>query len=163
MKNKVVELIEQKQLGWSASHFDKTGRKFVNLLTDVLRYVDGCHKTLEGRRLAVPHVFCDVSGFNNPESHGYRRVPMEAMKLRTFASSLFNVGKEPWIRYMRWSDIREAVTNLVTKLSSYCDLDEQRVKVASQHQSLVPIRSPSVALTFEVLSPSKSSYPSYTE
>ena len=45
MKNKVVELIEQKQLGWSASHVDMTVCKFGILLTDVLCYVDGCHKT----------------------------------------------------------------------------------------------------------------------
>ena len=36
MKNEVVKLIEQKQLGWSALHIDTTGHKFVNLFTDVL-------------------------------------------------------------------------------------------------------------------------------
>jgi hypothetical protein len=36
MKNKVVDLLEQKQLG---SHIDTTGHKFIDLLTDVLWYV----------------------------------------------------------------------------------------------------------------------------
>ena len=164
MKNTVVELIEQKQLGWSASHVDMTGRKFVDLLTDVLWYIDGCHKTLEGRRLSVPHVFSDICGFNKPESHGHKRVPMEAIKLRTFSTSLFKIGEEPWLSHVRWSNIKEAITNLATNLSSYCDyLDKQRVRVASQHQSLVPIRSPSVAQEFLFFKPSQSSHPSYTE
>ena len=66
---------------------------------------------LEGCRLAVPYVFSDISVFNNPGSHGHRRGPMEAMKLHTFAS------EEPWISHMKWSDIREAVTNLVTNFT----------------------------------------------
>ena len=66
MKNKVIDLLEQKRLGWSASYVTTTGRKFVDLLTDVLWYLDGCHKTFEGRRLSVPHIFCDISGFNKP-------------------------------------------------------------------------------------------------
>ena len=126
MKNKVVELLEQKQLGWSSSHIDTTGCKFVDLLTEVLWYIDGCHKTLEGRRLSVPHVFSEICGYNKPESHGHKRVPMEAMKLRTFATSLFKISEKPSISHVRWSDIKEAITNLATNLSSYCDyLDKQ--------------------------------------
>ena len=37
MKNKVVELLKKKQLGWSSSDVDTTGPKFVDLLTEVLR------------------------------------------------------------------------------------------------------------------------------
>lgn len=36
MKNKVIDLLEQKQLGGSAPYVDTTERKFVDLLTDVL-------------------------------------------------------------------------------------------------------------------------------
>ena len=48
INNKVVELLEQKQLGWISSYISTTGRKFVDLFTEVLWYIDGCHKTLEG-------------------------------------------------------------------------------------------------------------------
>ena len=52
---------------------------------------------------------------------------MEAMKLRTFATSLFKIGEEQWISLMRWSDIKEAITKLATNLSSYCDyLDKKK-------------------------------------
>ncbi len=91
MKNKVIDLLEQKQLRWSSSYVDTTGRKFVDLLTDVLWCLDGCHKALEGRRLSVPHVFSEISGFNKPESHAHKRVPMEATRLRTFSTSLFKI------------------------------------------------------------------------
>ena len=36
MKNKLIELLEQKQLGWSPDCVQTTGRKFVDLVTDVL-------------------------------------------------------------------------------------------------------------------------------
>lgn len=160
----MIELLEQKKLGWSSSHIDTTGRKFVDLLTDVLWYIDGCHKTLEGRRLSVPHVFTELCGFNKPESHGHKRVPVEATKLRTFATSLLKISEEPWVSHMRWSDIKEAILNLAFNLSSYCDyLDKQRVRVASQHESLVSIRSHSSGQTFVLLIPSQSSNASYTE
>ena len=121
MKNKVIDLLEQKQLGWSASYVDTTGRKFVDLLTDVLWYLNGCHKSLEGRRLSVPHIFCDISGFNKPESHDHKQIPMEATRLRTFVTCLFSINKELWIANMRWADAKESITTLATNLSSYCD------------------------------------------
>ena len=93
MNNKVVELLEQKQLGWISSYINTTGRKFVDLLTEVLWYIDGCHKTLEGRRLSVPHIISEICGYNKPEIYSHKRVPIEAMKLCTFATSLFKIGE----------------------------------------------------------------------
>ena len=93
MKNKIIYLLEQKQLGWSAPYVDTTECKFVDLLTDALWYLDGRHKTFESRRLLVPHIFCDISGFNKPESHGHKQVPMEATRLRTFATCPFRINE----------------------------------------------------------------------
>ena len=117
MNNKVVELLEQKQLGWISSYINTTRCKFLDL-TKILWYIDGCHKTLEGRRLSVRHIISEICGYNKPEIHSHKRVPMEAMKLCTFATSLFKIGEEPWISNVRWSDIKEAITNLATNLSA---------------------------------------------
>ena len=72
MRNKMVELLERKQLEWSSSNVSMTGHKLIDLLTDALWYIDGCHKTLEDCRLSVPHIFSEICGLNKPESHGHK-------------------------------------------------------------------------------------------
>ena len=83
---------------------------------------------------------------------------MEVMKLRTFATNIFKISEEPWISHVRWSAIKEAITNLVTTLSSFYDYLDKRVRVASQHQSVVPMPSPSVAQAFVHLNRSNSEW-----
>ena len=74
-------------------------------MTDVLWYVDGHEKTLASRNIVVPDALTGFSGFNKPESHGHKRIPMEASKLRTFSRDLFSMSEEPWLNRNMWSNI----------------------------------------------------------
>jgi len=51
MKNRLIQVLKEKELGWSADCAKTTGVKFVELMTDVLWYVDGHGKTLESTSL----------------------------------------------------------------------------------------------------------------
>ena len=160
MKNKLIELLEQKQLGWSPDCVQTTGRKFVDLMTDVLWYTDVHAKTLESRSLAIPSLFSDFSGFNKPENHGHKQPPMEATKLRTYSLNLFRISEEPWLNKTRWLEVNQAIKAFASNLAFYCDyLDQQRKKATEHHQSLVPVRLPSEAESFRVLNPSLSTKP----
>ncbi len=92
LKNKVVEWLEQKNLGWSTAYVDSYGLKYIELLPEILWYLDGHTKSLEGRSLAIPSLFADFSGFNKPEQHSHKSTPMEATKLRTYSSNLFSIS-----------------------------------------------------------------------
>ena len=65
-----------------------------------------------------PVFFSRFSGFNKPESHGHKRKPMEAAKLRTISKSLFSLSEEPWLDQ---SQIKAAIVDLAKNVSSYVD------------------------------------------
>ena len=116
MKNKLIESLEQKQLGWSPDCVQTTGRNFLDLMTDVLWYTDRHAKTLESRGLAIPSLFSDFSGFNKLESHGHKQPPMEATKLHTCNMNPFSISEEPWLNKARWSEVNQAIKALASIL-----------------------------------------------
>ena len=164
LRNTIIDLLDRKRVGWTAAYVQTTGNRFVELLTDVLWYLDGHTATLEGRRLSVPGLFSDLTGFNKPESHGHTRAPMEASKLCTYSGALFRTTEEPRLGKSNWSEFNVATKALATNLSSYCSyLYQQREKVTKHHQSLVPIRAPTEAQSFMVISPQACTSPVHTE
>ena len=126
MKNRLIQVLKEKELGWSADCVKTTGVKFVELMADVLRYVDGHGKTLESRSLTIPYLFSELPGYNKPESHGHKRTPMEVSKLYTYSMNLFSISEEPWMMKAKWSETNQAVKKLASNLSSYCDYLSQQ-------------------------------------
>ena len=102
----------------------------------------------------LPVFYSRFSGFNKPESHGHKRKPMEAAKLRTISKSLFSLSEEPWIDQSKWSQIKAAIVDLAKNVSSYVDqLDQQRTRVNTNHSLTTPVRSLSEAESFIVIRP----------
>ena len=146
LKNSVIDFLEDSNLGWSAAYVQVCGDRFVEILTEALRYLD-CHQsTLDARCLSLPSIFSTFSGFNKPENHGHKRKPMEAAKLRTISKSLFSLSEEPWLDQSKWSQIKTAIVDLAKNVSSYVDqLDQQRARVNTNHSLMTPVRSLSEA------------------
>ena len=46
LRNQFIDLLEEQKLGWSNDTVESTGKKFVNVLTDILWYVDGYEQTI---------------------------------------------------------------------------------------------------------------------
>lgn len=154
LKNKFIDFLNEEGVGWSADCVETTGKKFVGVMTDILWYLDGHEKTLMDRGITVPSLFAGFSGFNKPESHGHKRIPMEATKLRTFSQNLFSISEEPWLSRSIWSSINDTIKDLASNLSSYCDyLDHQRKRSNDRHLSPVLIRASPEAEKFTILSP----------
>ena len=61
MKNKLIDVREQKQLGRNSSYVDTTRCVFVYRVIDVLWCINSCHDALEGHRLSLPYVFIVIS------------------------------------------------------------------------------------------------------
>ena len=87
LKNKFIDFLDEQGLGWSPDAVE-TGKKLVDVLTDVLWYIDVHENTLMSRNITIPSLYARFSGFNKPESPGHKRIPMDASKLRTFSQNL---------------------------------------------------------------------------
>ena len=154
LKNAFVTLLDEQGLGWSPDSVETTGKKFVDVMADVLWYLDGHEKTLMDRGIAVPSLYAGLSGYNRPESHGHKRIPMETTKVRTLSQNLFRISEEPWLSRKMWSSINGTVKDLAANLSSYCDyLDEQRKKSNDRHLSPVLVRASPEAEKFTIFCP----------
>ena len=123
MKNRLIQVLKEKELGWSADCVKTTGVKFVELMTDVLWHVDGQGKTQSHNSLPVFRViWLQQTRKSWAQAHTY----MEVSKLRTYSMNLFSISQEPWMIKAKWSETNQAVKDLASNLSLYCDyLDQQ--------------------------------------
>ena len=86
LENSIINFLKDNNLGWSAAYVKACGDRFVEILTEVLWYLDGHQNTLDARCLSLPSLFSRFLVLTN-QSHGHKRKPMEATKLRTITKT----------------------------------------------------------------------------
>ena len=64
LKNDIIDFLDKKKLGWSASYSQQCGKSFVNMLADVMWNIDGNHHTLHDRGHGVPALLGQFKGYN---------------------------------------------------------------------------------------------------
>ena len=65
LKNSIIGFLAKNKLGWSASYAEQCGKAFVNILSDVLWYIDGNHRTLKDHGHCVPALFEAFQGIGS--------------------------------------------------------------------------------------------------
>lgn len=149
LKKDLITWLHDKKLGWTADLVHSTGANFVAALTDCLWYIDGHIDTMVSRSCSIPKQFLQFQGYNNPEKSKHRRRDTENMSasvLDTHASVLNSFLLQPWLDSSTWKPMKGAVCDLADAVSKYAAyLQEKKIEVQENHQSLVPVRPASDA------------------
>ena len=101
LKNNIIGFLAKNKLGWSASYAEQCGKAFVNILSDVLWYIDGNHHTLKDRGHGVPSLFEAFQGYNRPEISKKRRIDsskLQSSSLLSYSASLFNLSGNSYMK-----------------------------------------------------------------
>ena len=91
MKNDLLDFLERNKLGWTASYIQQCGESFVNMLANVLWYIDGNHQTLADCGHGVPALFAAFKKYNQPENRKKKKIDhtkLKASELLAHSSAL---------------------------------------------------------------------------
>ena len=98
--NDVRESLDKKGLGWSSSQINSTGKRFLDLLSSTMFYLDQFRSYFVGRGLRLPHILGLKDVYNDPKSHGHAAASPLAVKtqdiLRKHADVLLSIMESPW-------------------------------------------------------------------
>ena len=144
LKMEVINWLEKNDLGWSYESVQSQGGRFVNILTDVLWYIDGHHETLKARACQVPAEFEMFVGFNTPEKSKHRKKEhsnLERGMLNSYSEQLAEITLQPWMSSAKWKPVKEAVVTMSDNLGKYSDYLAYQSDVTMTNQSLShPVR-----------------------
>lgn len=84
LKNDIIDFLDKKRLGLSASHAQQCGKSFVNMLAEVMWNIDGNHQTLHDRGHGIPALFGPFKGYNLPEEEKDRSRQAELLSHYSF-------------------------------------------------------------------------------
>ena len=91
LHNDVIELLQEKNMGWTRQNVLSEGRPFVLQLTDILWQLDGHHKTFTAQTCPIPEFFLKFQNYNLPESYKRRRPNLKRESVTFMSQQLFNI------------------------------------------------------------------------
>lgn len=137
LKNNIIGFLAKNKLGWSAAYAEQCGKAFVNILSDVLWYIDGNHHTLKDRGHGVPALFEAFQGYNKPEGNKKKRIDsskLQSSSLLSHSASLFNLSGNSYMKRSQWNSVREAIVRLGEDLRKHAAyLSHQNELVQGNH------------------------------
>ena len=89
--NDFIELLQEKNLGWTKQNVLSEGRPFVLQLTDILWRLDGHHDKLTGQTCSIPDFFSKFQKYNLPESYKRKRPNLKHELVSQMSQQLFNI------------------------------------------------------------------------
>ena len=89
--NDFIELLQEKNLGWTKQNVLSEGRPFVLQLTDILWHLDGHHDKLTGQTCSIPDFFSKFQKYNLPESYKRKRPNLKHELVSQMSQQLFNI------------------------------------------------------------------------
>ena len=90
LHNKIVIFLQEKGLRWQRATL-MLGNNFVSVLGGIPWCTDPHRLKFEARGCALPDMFDQFLGCNQPTVHTHVAQPMEADQLKTFTQLLYNV------------------------------------------------------------------------
>ena len=69
LHNDLIELLQEKNMGWTKQNVLSEGRPFLLQLTDILWQQDGHHEKLSAQACPIPEFFSKFQKYNVPESY----------------------------------------------------------------------------------------------
>lgn len=97
----------------------------LQILRDVLWYIDGSHSTLEERGYGVPTLLQKFQGYNNPHHHRHRKRTHHNLSreiLITHSQTLFSLLTKDFWSKLAWKELKQSIETLAHSLMSYADL-----------------------------------------
>lgn len=89
--NDIVELLQEKNLGWTKQNVLSEGRPFVLQLADILWQMDGHHEKLAAQTCPIPEFFSKFQKYNVPENYKQRRPNLKRESVSFMSQQLFNI------------------------------------------------------------------------
>ena len=97
----------------------------LQILRDVLWYIDGSHSTLEERGYGVPTLLQKFQSYNNPQHHRHRKRTHHNLSLEmliTHSQSIFSLLTKDFWSKLDWRELKQSIETLTHSLMSYADL-----------------------------------------
>ena len=163
IRNKVLEIIRNMNLGWTPDVVGSTGEKFVRVVADTLWTLDAHHKQFHDRACSLPSMFSDFQGFNDWQRKKQKKPQLSQDILEKHIALLSDYLLQPWFCNPRWQILRSAIDQLVGAMHKYKEyLDTHNEHMKQVHIQQSPIISPdesfSVTPIAASLEPTKSCY-----
>ncbi|XP_060582454.1 uncharacterized protein LOC132738865 [Ruditapes philippinarum] len=110
------------KVGFVSSNVKTLGENLINILSDVMWFLDGNHKTLSDRGCAIPDALQHFSGYYKPASRKRKKVQADYLteaKLRDHYTALLHVLDCAFMKREMWTSVKEIVTELANSLLKY--------------------------------------------
>ena len=98
MRAAILTWLKKKDFGWTSDQVESHGLPFLQLLTDMLRYVDGQTDKLNARYCGLPEVFAQFSHYNKPRGLRHALPRLNRDTLKSCAQQLEQVNMQFWIQ-----------------------------------------------------------------
>lgn len=153
LRNKVIDTLRDASLGFTYGSL-QSGENFVNVFTNALWYIDPFIEGMEARACNIPLLFEHLTGYNNPDQHKHKKVPIDNQTLQSHASNLEIILEQTWISGPMWIPMYNGIKTLVESMYKYSDyLKKHASKSSSNHDMLFPIRNLDDTQTVKVIHP----------
>ena len=140
LQNHIIDMLEQRNLGWSNDAVGTAGKLFISTLSNALWYIDGVHESLAERSAHVPQFFYEYQGYNCPEKSRKRKRDINSMKeaeLKDIVSDLYTLLGSSYFKLPDWKQLFEYIVHLTQSLNKYCQyLSHQRESMKKIHSRL---------------------------
>ena len=82
VRNKLLDLLEEMNIGWTPDAVDSIGERFVKQLTNTLWYLDSHHQKFSSRNIRLPKEFNSFQGFNNWKRKKIKQTALTSPELK---------------------------------------------------------------------------------
>ena len=123
----------------------------LQILRNVLWYIDGSHSTAEERGYGVPTLLQKFQGHNNPQHHRHQKRTHHSLShemLLTHSQSLFSLLTKDFWSKLAWKELKQSNETLAHSLMLYADhLIVKKSRMEFVHKSPEIVRTVGENLT----------------
>ena len=143
--NDILKFLHDQNLKWKENVIS-SGERFVNLLAQILWYIDGHHHLFDERsNTKLPQIFAQFQNYNKPElsKHRKRTLPnLCGTTTEQYANSLAACLQSSYWDNPSWKKFKPQVAQLAECLAGYATYLSKKKKTSLQNHCVAqPIRS----------------------
>lgn len=149
MFNDLIDLLNQKSVGWVIGIHETIGNSFVNKLIDLLWYIDPHHEKIKVRGCIIPDIFLTLPQYQINETYNqfyftghHKKEQLSSEKLELLIKAIESNVSQPWASQNIWKNIVDDVFNLchiTRKYVSYLKNVNERMKFINESNE--PVRN----------------------
>jgi len=142
MFNDLIDLLNQKSVGWIIGIHETIGNSFVNKLIDLLWYIDPHHEKIKARGCTIPDIFLTLPQYQINETYNqfyftghHKKEQISSEKLETLIKTIESCVSQPWASQNIWKNIIGDIFNLchiMRKYISYLKNVNERMKFINE-------------------------------